>query len=153
MQGETVIPVKAFKIIIIACSAILLSSCGATNYLSSNMNLNNTAVVLSQANFRVVGTVSSAVSSTNVFGIGGLSRRALRENAIAELTKKANLTGSQALVNVSVHTSSKTILFIGNTRFTAQGTIIEFIDGAPDGGRPMPGMPDTPRPRPEENWK
>ena len=144
---------KAFKIIIIACSAILLSSCGATNYLSSNMNLNNTAVVLSQANFRVVGTVSSAVSSTNVFGIGGLSRRALRENAIAELTKKANLTGSQALVNVTVHNSTKAILFLTNVRFTAEGTVIEFTDGAPAGGRPMPEMPGAPRPRPEENRK
>ena len=41
-------------------------------------------------------------------GLGGISRKSLRNNAVAELTKKANLTGSQALVNITVKSAVKT---------------------------------------------
>ncbi len=117
---------KSLRIIAAAVSVSLLSSCGVTNNLNSNLNLNNTSVVLSQANFRVVKTVSSSASATYVFGIGGLSQRALRANAVAELTKKAELKGSQALVNVNVRTSTKMILFFNEMTFYAEGTVIEF---------------------------
>ena len=88
-------------------AVILLSSCGVNQYLTSNKNLNQTNVVLSQKNFHVVKTVEAKVSATYVFGIGGLSKKALHNNVVAELTKKAQLTGSQALINVTVHNSGK----------------------------------------------
>jgi uncharacterized protein YbjQ (UPF0145 family) len=83
-------------------------------------------VVLSQKNFHVVKTVEAKASATYVFGIGGLSRRALHNNAVAELTKKANLTGSQALINVTVKNTGKFLLFIGKATVYAEGTVIEF---------------------------
>lgn len=123
---------KSLRIIAAAVTLSLLSSCGVTNNMNSNLNLNNTSVVLSQANFRVVKTVSSSASATYVFGIGGLSQRALRANAVAELTKKAELTGSQALVNVNVRTSAKMILFFNEMTFYAEGTVVEFLNGKPE---------------------
>jgi uncharacterized protein YbjQ (UPF0145 family) len=112
-------------------------SCGISSNMHSNLNLNNTTVVLSQSNFHIVRTVSSNVSATYVFGIGGLSKSALRSNAIAELTKKADLTGTQALINVTVHTSSKMIFLYSKMTYYAEGTVIEF-DGLKPANPPMP---------------
>ena len=58
----------------------------------------------------MVKTVSSGVSTTYIFGIGGIS-------------KKADLQG---LINVTVKNSTKVILFVTKTTYCAEGTVIEF---------------------------
>lgn len=118
---------KRLKFLLIALvSLFLLSSCGLTTNLTHNVNENQTSVVLSQANFHVVKTVSTKVSSTYFFGIGGLSKKALKNNAVAELTSKAKLTGSQALINVTVKSSVKTVLIWNQITYYAEATVIEF---------------------------
>ena len=107
-------------------AALLLVGCGISQNLTSNANLNQTNVVLSQKNFHVVKNVEATASATYVFGIGGLSKKALYNNAVAELTKKADLKGSQALVNVTVKNSGKVILFFGKVTYHAEATVIEF---------------------------
>ena len=107
-------------------AVLLLASCGVSSNLTTNANLNQTNVVLSQKNFHVVKNVEAKVSATYVFGIGGLSKKALYNNAVAELTEKANLTGSQALVNVTVKNSAKLFLIFGKFTYQAEGTVIEF---------------------------
>lgn len=114
------------KIVMAVAAVLLLASCGISQNLTTNANLNQTNVVLSQKNYHVVKHVEAEVSATYVFGIGGMSKKALHENAVAELTKKANLTGSQALVNVTVKNSGKVILFYGKLTYHAEGTVIEF---------------------------
>lgn len=114
------------KVVMAVAAVLLLASCGVSQNLTFNSNLNQTNVVLSQKNFHVVKTVSAEVSSTYVFGIGGLSKKALQDNAVAELTKKANLTGSQALVNVTVKNSGKLILCYSKLTCHAEATVIEF---------------------------
>ena len=105
---------------------MIVASCGASRNLTSNTNVQQTNVVLSQKNYHVVKTVQSEVSATYWFGIGGLSKKALKSNAIADLTEKAQLTGSQALINVSVKSSAKVILIYNKSTFIATGTVIEF---------------------------
>lgn len=117
---------KLQKIALAALVAISLTGCGISSNLTSNMNNNVTNVTLSHKNYHVVKTVSTSVSGSYVFGIGGLSKRALRDNAVAQLTKEANLTGSQALINVSVKQSTKLILIYMGVTFTAEATVIEF---------------------------
>lgn len=114
------------KVVMAVAAVLLLASCGVSQNLTFNSNLNQTNVVLSQKNFHVVKTVSAEVSSTYVFGIGGLSKKALQDNAVAELTKKANLTGSQALVNVTVKNSGKLIFCYSKFTCHAEATVIEF---------------------------
>ena len=109
-----------------AAAVLLLASCGVSQNLTSNANLNQTNVVLSQKNFHVVKTVEAETSATYVFGIGGMSKKALYNNAVAELTKKADLTGSQALVNVTVKSSAKMIVLFGQVTYRAEATVIEF---------------------------
>jgi hypothetical protein len=114
------------RIAMAAAAILLLAGCGISQNLTTNANLNQTNVVLSQKNFHVVKTVQAENSATYVFGIGGLSKKALYNNVVAELTKKANLTGSQALVNVTVKNSGKMILCFGKVTYHAEGTVIEF---------------------------
>lgn len=114
------------KVVMAAAAVILFAGCGINQNLTTNANLNQTNVVLSQKNYHVVKTVEAEVSATYILGIGGISKRALENNAVAELTKKAGLTGSQALVNVTVHNSGKMILIYGKTTCYAKGTVIEF---------------------------
>lgn len=106
--------------------ALSLTSCGVSSNLTSNINNNQTNVTLAGNNYHIVKTVEAEVSANYFFGIGGLSRRALHDNAVAELTKRANLTGSQALINVTVKQSAKVILFYQDVTYYAEATVIEF---------------------------
>lgn len=114
------------RIAMVAAAVLLLAGCGFSQNLTTSANLNQTNVVLSQKNFHVVKTVKATTSATYVFGIGGLSKKALQNNAVAELTKKAELTGSQALVNVTIKGSVKVVFFVGKISYHAEGTVIEF---------------------------
>ena len=114
------------RIAMAVAAVLLLAGCGVSQNLTSNANLNQTNVVLSQKNFHVVKNVEATASATYVFGIGGLSKKALYNNAVAELTKKADLKGSQALVNVTVKNSGKMILCFGKVTYHAEATVIEF---------------------------
>lgn len=117
---------KLFSFVAIFAVAMMLTGCGFTSNLSSNVNVVETSVVLSEANFNVVRNVSAEVSSTYVFGIGGIGKKALKDVAVAELTEKANLVGSQALINVAVKSSIQNYFIVNKVTFTATGTVIEF---------------------------
>ena len=121
---------KSIKSIVIAiCTALLVTSCGLSSNMTSNANLNQTNVVLTKNNFKVVKSVEAETAQTYVFGIGGISKNALKANAIADLTKNAGLTGSQALVNITVRESVATIFGI-YTKYiiNAEGTVVEFTE-------------------------
>lgn len=109
-------------------ATLSLSSCGMTHTTSNNIN--QTQVMLKEKNFRVLGQVYGEVKATYILGLGGIRRRALRANAIDEMTRNAQLTGSQTLVNVTTHTSWKGIFpfFYQQVVCDATATVIEFVD-------------------------
>ena len=94
---------------------------------SANHNLTQTQVVLSDNNFEVVGQAQGDATATYICGFCAVSKKALRENAINEMTKNAKLTGSQTLTNVTVNSSVYMItpLWI-QTTYTATANIVEF---------------------------
>ncbi len=110
-----------------------LTSCGLYGNLTSNQNQNQTSVVLSEANFKYIGTVSGEVSQTYILGFGGIRPKALKDNAIDKMMREARrnnpdlMTGSKAITNISVEQSIKMITpFYVKCTVTAHGTIIEF---------------------------
>ena len=112
-----------------AFAAILgLTSCGTSSHLSHNQNQNQTSVVLNQANYKVVETVSAKVTQIYVFGMGGITAKALRESALSKMMNSANLNGgSKAVINTNVQETVKMITPIYMERtVTASGTIVEF---------------------------
>lgn len=118
---------KLIKITLIFCVSLFLTSCsGLSSHLTKNLNLQQTNVVLSEANYHIVKHVDTEVTATYIFGFGGYKSSLLHQNAVAELTKKAELEGSQALINVTVKHTIKQILFYSEITLHAEGTVIEF---------------------------
>ena len=114
------------KVVMAVAAVLLLASCGVNANLTTNRNLNQTNVVLAQKNFHVVKNVEAEVTAEYWFGLGGLGKQALQGNALAELTKEANLTGSQALVNVTLHVSAEDYIIYSKLTYHATGTVVEF---------------------------
>ena len=117
---------RFFAFVAVVLFATMLTGCSVSSYLTSNVNNNTTNVVLQENNFHVVKSVEAEVSQTYILGIGGLSPKALKSNAVAELTEKANLTGSQALINISVKEDVQNIYVWCKRTVRATGTVIEF---------------------------
>lgn len=119
---------KLFLVVAVAC-ATLLSSCSAHLYQSSNSNMSKTEVVLSQKNFRVIGEAQGVATTTQILGIGGLSKKAVRSNAVAEMFNNANLTGAQTIININVKQAFAGVPpFYMKSTYSATGTIVEFLE-------------------------
>ena len=120
---------KKFFIVALALGSLMLSSCAAHLHQVTNNNLTQTETVLTQKNFKVVGQAEGVATATYICGIGGLSKKAIRANAIAELYKAANLKGSQTIINITVkETLGGVVPFWVKDYYTATGTIIEFTE-------------------------
>ena len=119
---------KSIKLLFVAGLFRALTGCGTQQNTLASIS-NSPDVILRENNFKVVGTVQASSSVSYVFGIGGLSRRAIRENAIAKMMKNAELQGAQTIINITERVSVAGVppLF---TKFTVttSGTIIEFTD-------------------------
>ena len=119
---------KLFTICAFVAVALSFTGCvGLASTTASNHNLTQTQVVLSEGNFKVVGQAYGEVTATYICGIGGYSKKALYDNAINEMAKNANLTGSQTLTNTTVHYSVKMITpFFMKSTCIATANIVEF---------------------------
>lgn len=120
---------RMLSVVIVAVIAMLFVGCSTGKYLdnSQNVNLSQTQVVLSQANFRVVKHVSTLYvykSSMKKF-----NANQLRESAYAALVREAELTGAQTLVNVTMEMVEREGGYFFKTfqqSVLVSGTVIEF---------------------------
>lgn len=113
---------------ICAFAALTLSFTGCIG-LSATIsdNITATKVLLAENNFKVVGQAYGEVTTTYICGIGGLNKKALRNNAINEMSRNANLSGSQTLTNVTISLSPRMITpFYIELTCTATANIVEF---------------------------
>ena len=120
---------KKLLVLSLVLGALLLTGCSAHLYSSANASVAKTEVVLSQKNFKVIGQAEGVATVTQVFGIGGCSPKHVRANAVGEMFKNANLTGSQTIININVKQAVSGVppIFF-RTTWTATGTIIEFTE-------------------------
>ena len=117
----------AFKVLAPLLVALLLASCGGTSYVSRNQNI--TQVSLERDNFKVIGSVEGKSHATYVLGIiGGVSRRAIKENAVADMYRNAMLTGSQAVANITETAKVRSYILWTRVEYIATGTIVEFTE-------------------------
>ena len=118
---------KKILLAVAIATAGLMTSCAVSEHLTSNRNVMQTNVELSKNNFQVIGTAQGSATVIRVFGIGGLSLKAIRANAYAEMVKNANLSGSQALINVNTEVKQRGVApFYWKTVITTCGQVIEF---------------------------
>lgn len=120
---------KKAAIIIIALVLLAgLNSCGVSNALILNQNLNSTQVHLSSNNYKVVGKVSGKSEVSYVLVFGGINKRQLYENAYSEMVKSADLIGSKALVNVVTeeHVGGVPPFYYTRT-ITVSANVVQFV--------------------------
>ncbi len=117
---------------IAAFTTLCFTSCSTGRYLnnSSNLNMNQTQVVLSEANYKVVKHVQTHVVYTQKMKFDA---KQLQQSAYAALVKEAKLKGSQALVNVTmeqVNREKASFFGLGLTKYESaivvSGIVIEF---------------------------
>ena len=111
---------------ILSIIILLLSSCGMN--AGHIANVNNTQVILDEANYTYVGSATGKASSTWVFGIGPIGTEALVQKAKEDLASKVNLyDGSRALVNMTVDEKIRMVtpLFIKRTAYIS-ADVVEF---------------------------
>jgi PBP1b-binding outer membrane lipoprotein LpoB len=90
------------KVFLISLLALFLVSCGVNSHLSYNQNNQQTNVVLSENNYKVVAKVKGEATATYILGFGGLKNRALVEMAKANMLDKADILGkARAIINVT----------------------------------------------------
>lgn len=136
------------KVSILLVVALIATSCAVGTYhpyARNNFGAQST-VVLDKANFRVVRDVEAIVDVNNT----RLSRADVASSAYGELLRKAQLTGSQVLINVVIEEVRREsagffrLLFGMPKRVqhvAARATIIEFLD---ENGNPTVSQPYRP---------
>lgn len=117
---------KAIKYLFISVLALVFTGCAGLNFTPYANNPVETKVILSESNYHIVKEVSGEWTATYVFGIGGLSKKALETNAISEMYKNAGLTGNQQIVNVTTTLSVENWFVYSKHRVMAHGYVIEF---------------------------
>ncbi len=117
---------KAIKLFFCCLVAVLFASCAGINTTPYTHNMPETKLILKEANYKIVGQVEGEWSATYVLGIGGLTKKSLTNNAISEMYKNANLTGTQQIINITTTTSVEQWVVYTKMRAIARGYIIEF---------------------------
>ena len=107
----------------------LFSSCAVHNGLTTNLNNHTTEVVLSKKNFKVIESVQGEAQAMYVFGIGGLSKKAMIAEARANMLSKANIVGgSKAIINETVEITNSRFPIVRLYKVTVSGHIVEFTE-------------------------
>ena len=119
------------KIILIICVAISISSCKSIQFGGSNSfygQVNQTQVVLSGKNFRVLGSFSGHATTklklVNIKDKDGLVAGAKKDFLNNARAAGVELTGSRAIVNASVDYMTN----VDRITVTFSGEIIEFVE-------------------------
>lgn len=117
--------------ILLLCIAVIFSGCMATHSgLTTNSNLHTTDVVLSKKNFKVIARVKGEAEARYVFGIGGISKNALIEEAKTDMFSKADIIGgSKAVINETVEI--KNAFYFGIVtlkKVVVSANIVEFTE-------------------------
>lgn len=108
---------KKINFLIVAVIAVFMASCSTGRYVSNstNLNLNQTQVVLSEANFKVVKTVQTYVVYKNTMKF---DPEQLKQSAYAALLREADLKGAQTIINVTMEQVER----VSSFGFTVQQT-------------------------------
>ena len=108
---------------------LLFSSCAIHNGLTTNANNHETQVVLAKKNFKLVKNVKGEAKATYIFGIGGLARQAMLEEAKSKMLRKADMIGSsKAIINETVELKHSLFPFFRKYELTVSGQVVEFTE-------------------------
>ena len=121
---------KIRTVLLTLFATLLLSGCGYHVARVANLNNHTTEVGLNKRNFVVVEKVVGQADASYIFGIGGISEKALIENAKADMLRDVELIGSaRAIIN---ETTEEHYTFVYPIYFkktiTVSAYVVEFTD-------------------------
>ena len=109
------------KFSFIAVFIALLSGCAVHSGIMNN------SAALGEANFSYrQQSISGSSEAKYIFGIGGLDKQALVDEAKKDMLKNYELQPNQALANVTVNWKNTFILVVIKTQCTVTADIVEF---------------------------
>ena len=104
----------------------MIGALSFTNCALHSGHINGSAS-LSEANFKYAQTsISGEASTLKVFGIGGLARKAIVEEAKKNMLKNNPLKPNQALANVTVNWKTGFYLVVQTNKCTVTADVVEF---------------------------
>lgn len=106
--------------IYMALAAIVFSSCAI------HVGTITGDASISKKNFKMVGMAEGTATTTKIFGLGGLRKDALVNDAKKDLLQNNPLKDGQALANVTLDFKNSFILFVNKQKATVSADIIEF---------------------------
>ncbi len=109
------------RFLMLSILGFMVTSCAMhTGYM-------NNSASLAEANFSYAEQSISGFSETyHVFGIGGLEKEALVEEAKKDMLKNHPLQANQALANVTVNWKNSFYIIIMMSKCTVTADIVEF---------------------------
>ncbi|MCL2327034.1 MAG: hypothetical protein FWC39_00830 [Bacteroidetes bacterium] len=117
---------RFLNIIIIGAIVFSMASCAMHSGLTSNMNNNNTKVVLQNNNYTIISKVKGSASGVAILGFGG-SFKPLVENARSKMLESADLVGkSRAVINQTVEENDKFFVVCRIKTVTVSAYVVEF---------------------------
>lgn len=116
------------RLFIFLSISFLLCNCASHSGLTTNTNVHTTEVQLTTDNFKVVDNVEGHTRAVYVFGIGGLSKKALIAKARAKMFANADMKGkARTLINENVEVKKTVFPFVRVHKVGVSGQIIEFL--------------------------
>lgn len=115
--------------LIFVCSSVMLQSCGTHSSVSSYSTSHSTVakVDLAKANFKVTSYATGSAKCLYIFGIGGLKKKFLIEQARSEMFQNANMIGKpKVILNESVNIKTGIFPFVGTVKVIVSGYVYEF---------------------------
>jgi hypothetical protein len=129
---------KIFKNICMVLAAIFFSSCAI------HVGTITGDASISTNNFKMIGMAEGTATTTKIFGIGGLKKNSLVNDAKKDLLQNNPLKEGQALANVTLDFKNSYILFVNKQKATVSADVVEFIAQTPP--KPNTKIPENNKP-------
>lgn len=103
-----------------------LSGCATNGTMVYNLNSAQTVVELSEDNYEIMDRVQGEAEVGYVLIFGGRKVQALNDAAMADLLDKAELSGSQALANITTERYYESYVFYTKVKVIVSAHVVEF---------------------------
>lgn len=105
---------------------LTLTGCATNGTMVYNLNSAQTVVELSEDNYEIMDRVQGEAEVGYVLVFGGRKVQALNDAAMADLLEKADLSGSQALANITTERYYESYVFYTKVKVIVSAHVVEF---------------------------